>query len=65
NNGTWWCHFTVHEADYTKERIRLTLATKDECKARFRRDHLLKRCDELACNMQEFWAIRSDSSGDS
>jgi Holliday junction resolvase RusA-like endonuclease len=22
NNGTYWCHYTVHEADYTKRRGR-------------------------------------------
>ena len=65
NNGTWWCHFTVHEADYTKERIRLTLATSDQAKARLRRDHLLKSCEKIAGNMRDFWTIRSDSVGNS
>lgn len=38
NRGTWWCHFTVHKADYTTERIRLSLKTRDLDEARRRRD---------------------------
>lgn len=38
NRGTWWCHFTVHKADYTTERIRLSLKTRDLAEARRRRD---------------------------
>lgn len=41
NNGTWWCHFTLHGPDFTKRRIRLSLATRQVADARKRRDHLL------------------------
>jgi hypothetical protein len=42
NNGTFWCHYTVHEPDYTKRRVRVSLHTKDQSEARARRDALLK-----------------------
>jgi hypothetical protein len=42
NNGTFWCHYTVHESDYTKRRVRVSLHTKDQREARARRDALLK-----------------------
>ena len=41
NRGTWWCHFTVHGTDYTAERIRVSLKTRDLEQARHRRDILL------------------------
>ena len=41
NRGTWWCHFTLHKADYTSERIRVSLKTRDLLVARRRRDELL------------------------
>lgn len=41
NRGTWWCHFTLHRPDYTSERIRVSLKTKDLSEARIRRDELL------------------------
>jgi hypothetical protein len=40
NNGTWWCHLTVHFADFTKRRFRLSLETKDVLHARRLRDSL-------------------------
>lgn len=42
NRGTWWCHFTLHRADYTAERIRVSLKTRDVEEARSRRDELLR-----------------------
>ena len=42
NNGTWWCHFTVHKPDYTKHRVRVSLRTKNRETARRRRDFLMK-----------------------
>ena len=42
NNGTFWCHYTVHESDHTKRRVRVSLHTKDQSEARARRDALLK-----------------------
>ncbi|MBL9152014.1 MAG: hypothetical protein JNK37_06005 [Verrucomicrobiales bacterium] len=41
NRGTWWCHFTLHKPDYTAERIRVSLKTRDLELARRRRDTLL------------------------
>lgn len=43
NRGTWWCHFTLHRPDYTAERIRVSLRTRDREEARLRRDELLQR----------------------
>ncbi len=47
NNGTWWIHYTVHLADYTKRRIRASLKTKDNLAARQRRDETLTRLQGL------------------
>ena len=41
NNGTWWCHLTLHLPDFTKRRLRLSLATHDRDTARRLRDSLL------------------------
>ena len=41
NNGTWWLHATVHRPDYTKQRLRLPLETKNVGLARSRRDAVL------------------------
>jgi hypothetical protein len=41
NNGTLWCHLTVHFADFTKRRLRLSLDTADVLHARQLRDSLL------------------------
>jgi len=43
NNGTWWVHYTVHLPDYTAQRVRRSLGTKDVAEARRRRDELLAR----------------------
>lgn len=43
NRGTWWCHFTLHRPDYTAERLRVSLRTRDLAEARRRRDELLRR----------------------
>jgi hypothetical protein len=40
NNGTFWCHVTVHSSDFTKTRLRLSLETDDICHARRLRDSL-------------------------
>ncbi|MFM8718308.1 MAG: hypothetical protein ACKOFH_02065, partial [Chthoniobacterales bacterium] len=42
NNGTFWCHFTVHNPDFTKERVRVSLHTKDRDEARQRRDFIMR-----------------------
>jgi hypothetical protein len=38
NHGTWFLHYTVHPTQFTKERIRRSLGTKDLGIARARRD---------------------------
>jgi hypothetical protein len=46
NNGTWWLHATVHHPDYTKQRLRVPLETKNIHRARVRRDQVLASfCD--------------------
>ena len=40
NNGTWWCHYTVHLADFTKVRFRRSLGTRSVEDARGIRDFL-------------------------
>ena len=40
NNGTFWCHFTVHLPDFTKQRLRVSLDTADIGQARRLRDAL-------------------------
>ncbi|MBE2181095.1 MAG: hypothetical protein IAE97_11555 [Chthoniobacterales bacterium] len=42
NNGTWWCHFTIHKPDHTKQRVRVSLRTKCRETARKRRDLVMK-----------------------
>jgi hypothetical protein len=41
NNGTFWCHYTLHLPDYTKRRVRRSLKTSSIQRARKRRDQLL------------------------
>ena len=41
NHGTWWIHYTIHQGDYTKRRIRVSLETRILREARQRRDTLL------------------------
>ena len=41
NHGSWWCHFTVHRADFTKQRIRRNTGTRRLDEARQIRDFLL------------------------
>lgn len=40
NNGTWWCHYTVHPTDHTTRRERVSLRTRNVGEARQRRDAL-------------------------
>ncbi len=46
NNGTWWCHYTVHTPDYRKIRVRRSLGTVNLSEARLRRDGLLARVSD-------------------
>ncbi len=43
NNGTFWCHYTLHLPDYTKRRVRQSLRTCCIAQARKLRDQLLRR----------------------
>ncbi len=43
NNGTWWCHFTLHNDSYQKQRVRMSLRTNDPAKAIRKRDLLFAR----------------------
>ena len=45
NNGTWWCHYTVHRPDYTKHRVRVSLGTPCQEAARRLRDRVLQNAD--------------------
>ena len=38
NNGTWFVHYTLHLADYSKRRIRESLGTKSLTEARRKRN---------------------------
>jgi len=40
NHGTWWVHYTTHQPDYTKRRVRVSLETRSRHEARQRRDTL-------------------------
>ncbi|MGA0176920.1 MAG: hypothetical protein ACO3L2_09355 [Chthoniobacterales bacterium] len=51
NNGTYWCHYTVHEDDYTKKRVRVSLGTKDIAIARALRDFLMDATPKIASNI--------------
>ena len=46
NHGTWWIHYTVHQRDYTKRRVRVSLETRNLREARVRRDALLTNITE-------------------
>lgn len=43
NNGTWFIHYTLHLADYSKRRVRESLGTRLITEARRRRDRVLGR----------------------
>jgi hypothetical protein len=51
NNGTWWCHFTVHKSDYTAERVRVSLRTRDLEIARQRRNLLMAAVPSIAARL--------------
>jgi hypothetical protein len=52
NNGTWFVHYTIHPTPFTKQRIRVSLGTKDKLQARSRRDRLLLKARALSCGGQ-------------
>jgi len=48
NNGTWWCHFTVHLPGHRARRVRRSLRTRDHALARRRRDRLFDRLSRIS-----------------
>jgi expansin (peptidoglycan-binding protein) len=48
NNGTWWAHYTVHNDDYTKQRVRVSLGTSDVEIARALRDFIIQAAPEIS-----------------
>lgn len=51
NNGTWWAHYTVHNDDYTKKRVRVSLGTNDVAIARALRDFIMEATPKIASNI--------------
>ena len=51
NHGTYWCHYTIHEDDYTKKRVCVSLGTKDIEIARALRDVLMDAIPKTATNI--------------
>ncbi|MGA1539225.1 MAG: hypothetical protein ACO39C_02260 [Chthoniobacterales bacterium] len=64
NNGTWWCHFTVHNPDFTKERVRVSLGTKDREEARRRRDFIMRGTTAIAGSIPRFRGEVHKTAGD-
>lgn len=46
NNGTFWCHYTLHFPDYTKCRVRQSLGTSSIDRACKLRDQILRRAQK-------------------
>ena len=51
NNGTFWCHYTVHNDNHTKERVRVSLGTKDVAIARALRDFIMDATPKIAAHI--------------
>lgn len=51
NNGTYWCHYTVHHDDYTKQRVRVSLGTNDVAIARALRDFVMEATPKIASDI--------------
>ena len=64
NNGTWWCHYTVHLPDFTKQRVRLSLRTACRKIAHFRRDQHLQnlRTSNLRGNIARTPVVRDQEA---
>jgi len=43
NNGMWWIHYTRHLPDFTKQRVRQSLKTRDLATAQSRRDKIFEQ----------------------
>ena len=53
NNGTFWCNYTVHNDDYTKQRVRVSLGTKDVAIARALRDFIMDAAPKIAARIPQ------------
>ena len=42
NNGTWFIHYTVYPDQFTADRVRVSLKTRDIREARLERDAILR-----------------------
>ena len=62
NNGTYWCHYTVHNEDYTKQRVRVSLRTNDVEIARALRDFLMEATPKIATSIPQ---VRGQAMPDS
>ena len=51
NNGTFWCHYTVHNDNHTKERVRVSLGTRDVAIARALRDFIMDATPKIAARI--------------
>ena len=51
NNGTWWAHYTVHNDDYTKQRVRVSLGTDDVEIARALRDFIMQATPKISSHI--------------
>jgi hypothetical protein len=51
NNGTWWAHYTVHNNDYTKQRVRVSLGTDDVEIARALRDFIMQATPKISSHI--------------
>lgn len=52
NNGTWFIHYTVHQSDFTKSRVRESLGTKSLAAARRLRNRILHINTSVSSPMQ-------------
>lgn len=52
NHGTWWFHGTLHLPDFTAERMRVNLHTRDIEAARTLRDRILAGEEIPTLNLQ-------------
>ena len=60
NNGTFWCHYTVHGNDYTKKRVRVSLGTNDVEIARALRDFVMQATSKVTDNIPRGQTVPAD-----
>ena len=57
NHGNFWCHCTVHNDDYTKQRVRVSLGTKDIEIARALRDFVRQATPKIVSRLESPQAL--------